>query len=58
MPLKEIKAYLEIRNPKELISLLNIQNEKIDKEINRLIAIKDLISQKVKSTQSLFNINE
>lgn len=58
MPLKEIKAYLEIRNPKELISLLNIQKEKIDKEINRLVAIKELISQKVKSTQSLFNINE
>jgi DNA-binding transcriptional MerR regulator len=57
MPLKEIKAYLDIRNPKELISLLNNQNEKIDKEINRLVAIKDLISQKVKTTQSLFNIN-
>lgn len=58
MPLKEIKAYLEIKNPKELISLLNIQNEKIDKEINRLVAIKELISQKVKSTQTLFNIPE
>lgn len=58
MPLKEIKAYLDIRNPKELISLLNNQNEKIDKEINRLAAIKDLISQKIKTTQSLFNINE
>ena len=58
MPLKEIKAYLDIRNPKELISLLNMQNQKIDKEINRLVAIKDLISQKVKSTQSLYNINE
>lgn len=58
MSLKEIKAYLEIRNPKELISLLNIQHEKIDKEINRLVAIKELISQKVKSTQTLFNIPE
>lgn len=57
MPLKEIKAYLDIRNPKELISLLNSQNERIDKEINRLVAIKDLISQKVKTTQSIFNIN-
>lgn len=43
MPLKEIKAYLQIRNPNELISLLNIQNEKIDKEINRLVAIKELL---------------
>jgi DNA-binding transcriptional MerR regulator len=58
MPLKEIKAYLDIRNPKELISLLNSQHKKIDKEINRLVAIKDLISQKIKTTQSLFNIND
>lgn len=57
MPLKEIKAYLDIRKPEELISLLNTQNEKIDKEINRLVAIRELISQKIKSTQSLFNIN-
>lgn len=58
MPLKEIKAYLDMRSPKELISLLNIQKEKIDKEIYRLVAIKDLISQKVNTTQSIFNINE
>lgn len=57
MPLKEIKEYLDIRSPEELISLLNTQNEKIDKEINRLVAIRELISQKIKSTQSLFNIN-
>lgn len=57
MPLKKIKEFLDIRNPKDLISLLNIQNEKIDKEINRLITIKEVISQKIKTTQSLFNID-
>jgi DNA-binding transcriptional MerR regulator/effector-binding domain-containing protein len=58
MPLKEIKAYLDIRNPNELIALLNNQNNKIDTEINRLLAIKNLISQKIKTTQSIFNIND
>ncbi|OOM81070.1 multidrug-efflux transporter 1 regulator [Clostridium puniceum] len=57
MPLKEIKAYLNIKAPKELISLLNTQNKKIDKEINRLIAIKELISQKIKTTRSIFDMN-
>lgn len=57
MPLKEIKAYLDLRNPEELISILGEQNEKIDKEINRLVNIRELISQKIKITQSLFNIN-
>lgn len=58
MPLKEIKAYLDIRTPNELIALLNNQNNKIDAEINRLLAIKNLISQKVKTTQSIFDIND
>lgn len=58
MPLKEIKAYLDVRSPKELISLLNNQHERINKEITRLAAIKELISQKVKTTQSLFNISD
>ena len=57
MPLKEIKAYLDIRSPKELISLLNTQNEEIDKEITRLLAIKEVILQKIKTTQSLSNID-
>jgi DNA-binding transcriptional MerR regulator len=56
MPLKDIKSYLDVRNPKELISLLNSQNENIDKEITRLTATKELISQKIKTTQSYFNI--
>jgi len=58
MPLKEIKEYLDRKKPEELISLLNAQNEKIDTEINRLVAIRELISQKLKTTKSLFNINK
>ncbi|MED1058995.1 MerR family transcriptional regulator [Bacillus mycoides] len=57
MPLKEINNYLDGRDPERLISLLHTQNEKIDKEINRLVAIKEVISQKINTTQSLFNIN-
>ncbi len=57
MPLKEIKAYLDIRSPKELISILNTHEKEIDKEITRLVALKQLVSQKIKLTKSLFNVD-
>lgn len=55
MPLKEIKAYLDIRGPEKLIDLLNKQEDEIDKKIDRLLAMKELISQKSQLTKSLFN---
>jgi DNA-binding transcriptional MerR regulator len=57
MPLKQIKTYLDMRSPKELVSLLNDQLERIDKEISRLSATKELIIQKVKTTNSIYNVN-
>lgn len=57
MSLKEIKSYLDIRGPENLIALLNKQEKEIDKKINHLIAIKQLISQKSQITKSLFNID-
>ncbi|WP_406241942.1 MerR family transcriptional regulator [Tissierella carlieri] len=33
MPLKEIKAYLDIRGPEKLIDLLNKQEDEIDKKL-------------------------
>lgn len=57
MSLKEIKNYLDIRGPEKLIELLDKQEKEIDKKINHLIAVKQLISQKSQITKSLFNID-
>lgn len=57
LPLKEIKEYLDVKNPENLIALLNTQQKEIDKKINRLTAIKKSISQKVQLTQSLLHVN-
>lgn len=57
LPLKEIKEYLDVKNPERLIALLNTQQKEIDNKINRLTAIKKSISQKVHLTQSLLHVN-
>ena len=57
MSLKEIKKYLDIRSPHALISLLDIQESEIDKKIEHLLAIKQLISQKSQLTKSIFRVN-
>lgn len=57
MSLKEIKEYLDKRGPKESISLLKTQAHEIDEKIKRLEAIKQLISQKIELTQSIFDAN-
>lgn len=54
MSLKEIKSYLDVRGPEKLIELFDKQEKEIDKKINHLIAIKQLISQKSQATKSLF----
>lgn len=54
MSLKEIKNYLDVRGPEKLIELFDKQEKEIDKKINHLIAIKQLISQKSQATKSLF----
>lgn len=57
MPLKEIKAYLDRKSPKELISLLEKEEEIIDKKIDKLLKMKKIISQKIKLTKDVFNID-
>lgn len=54
MSLKEIKSYLDVRGPEKLIELFDKQEKEINKKINHLIAIKQLISQKSQATKSLF----
>lgn len=43
MPLKEIKKFMDQRNPNALISLLDQKSEEVTKEIHRLERIKDEI---------------
>lgn len=57
LSLKEIKSYLDIRNPEKLITLLREQQKEIDKKIKKLTSIKTSISQKVQLTQSLSYVN-
>lgn len=57
MSLKEIKSYLDVRGPENLIELLDKQGKELDKKINHLIAVKKLISQKSQVTKSLFYID-
>ena len=57
LPLKEIKAYLDVKDPKKLVSLLKTQQKEIDKKINRLTSIKASISQKIELTGSLLHVN-
>ena len=57
MPLKEIKAYLDTRGPKELIALLKNQEKIIDSKISHLITLKNLISQKLEVTESFFDVD-
>ena len=57
MPLKDIKAYLDKRSPKELISLLEEENKIIDEKINMLIRMKKVIEGKLSITKEVFNID-
>lgn len=57
MPLKEIKEYLDRRSPSELISLLENQTLIIEEKIDRLRILKNLITEKIKLTKDVFNIN-
>lgn len=57
MPLKEIKVYLDNKSPQGLIELLNKEEKQIDRQIEKLKQMKDLISLKSKITESIFNID-
>ncbi|MGL4336055.1 MAG: MerR family transcriptional regulator [Turicibacter sp.] len=51
MPLKEIKAYIDRRSPKELIHLLQKEEEAIDSKIEGLNRLKQMIHQKIELTK-------
>ena len=57
MPLKDIKAYLDRRNPKEFISLLENQEDLIDSKIKQLTKMKKMIHQKADITRNTLEIN-
>ncbi|MGL5257005.1 MAG: MerR family transcriptional regulator [Proteocatella sp.] len=57
MTLKEIKQYLDNRNPASLVSLLKIQNDIISKKIDDLTKIKTLINHKIQITENASTID-
>ncbi|MEG2017167.1 MAG: MerR family transcriptional regulator [Clostridium sp.] len=57
MPLKEIKIYLDNKSPEGLINLLRREEVEIDRRIDRLKQMKELISLKSQLTESIFNID-
>lgn len=50
VPLKEIKAFTENRNPEKTIELFSAQRDIIDKDINRLIQIRDMMSMHIETS--------
>ncbi|RDY26566.1 MerR family transcriptional regulator [Romboutsia weinsteinii] len=57
MTLKEIKLYLDNRDPNKLVSLLDLKEREIDNKIDKLIRMKNFISQKSKLTKSIISID-
>lgn len=54
MSLKEIKVYLDTRTPERFITLLEKQQEDIDQQLEHLLAMKQLISNKIKVTKDFY----
>ena len=52
MPLKNIKAYLDHRSPGDLIGLLEEKITEIDRKLEDLVWLKDLLKTKVDLTQN------
>ncbi|UOE95291.1 MerR family transcriptional regulator [Alkalihalobacillus sp. LMS39] len=57
MSLKEIKEYLNHKSPKEFISLLDKQADNLDKKIQHLKKVQNMIKQKSKLTKEAMKIN-
>lgn len=55
MSLKEIKEYLNNRNTERFITLLEHQERDINHQIKHLLAIKELISHKIKVTKDFYH---
>ena len=55
LSLKEIKVYLENKNPENLVKVLETQKEEIDSKIRNLKEIKDFIDYKLTLTKEFSN---
>lgn len=58
MPLKEIKTFIDNRNPDVALDLFQKEKEKIDKEIKELEKLKELMENKISITKAGKNIND
>lgn len=58
MPLKEIKSFIDNRNPDTALDLFQREKAKIDKEIQELEKLKELMENKISITKAGKNIND
>lgn len=58
MPLKEIKGFMDKRNPKNVLELFNYETNEIEKEINKLKRKQEIISNKIKIINEAENITD
>lgn len=56
MPLKSIKAYLDHRSPDDLIRLLETQITEIDRKLEDLAWLKNLLRTKIRMTRSALEV--
>lgn len=56
MPLKEIKDYLDQRNPQRLVDLFTVQNEILEQKIQKFKQIQDMIQERIQVTKESFHI--
>lgn len=56
MPLKEIKAFTDDRNPDKMIDLFESQKQRVEQDINRLTQIKDMMEMQVESAKLSKNV--
>ena len=57
MPLKEIREYLDRKNPQELIALLERQERRVDEKIVELKGIKKFMRKKAEITRRALGVN-
>lgn len=58
MPLKEIKDFMDKRNPKNIVDLFNYETNKIEKEIHKLKRKQEIMSNKIKIINEAKNMPE
>ena len=58
MPLKEIKAYLSKRNPRELIKMMNEQKKIVQEKISMLIQMNDMLDTRINMTKKGIEVDK